>query len=368
MNRILEEYNKDKFSDTYRKLIKVHSISAMEAALASYHFGMHCGMPFEKIAALSETEDGQPNTAANEVLNFIQTAMIHEEDKDAAVHSAMGIYQYTVQVERWKRSKQTYVLDADFVSELARTDTGIKIPYNVFHTLPHSSFYLDFSANEDFCKECGADGALIQVQAIQAAGAAESAEFWLILSSVYREGVSTFVSGQVIRNDKDNEELSLETLTDAAICAHRTVWGTELNFEKLSPMLMQALLYLCSYEPDIRESVVSKQRFRQAKKAKKKGVDLPEREYQVGERFGEAFRKWTKGSLGQSSQSTGTGSHKRPHIRRAHWHRYWVGKRGEQQLVIKWVSECFCGISEQEADAKLDSVSHKVRKPSKKEC
>ena len=38
-------------------------------------------------------------------------------------------------------------------------------------------------------------------------------------------------------------------------------------------------------------------------------------------------------------------------MRRAHYHRYWIGKRNsdERQLVTRWVHECLCGLTEDEA-------------------
>jgi hypothetical protein len=27
----------------------------------------------------------------------------------------------------------------------------------------------------------------------------------------------------------------------------------------------------------------------------------------------------------------------RPHIRRAHWHSFWAGKKGEQTIRLKWL-------------------------------
>lgn len=57
----------------------------------------------------------------------------------------------------------------------------------------------------------------------------------------------------------------------------------------------------------------------------------------VGVRIGAAFRhaKARKSTGG----STGTGSTKRPHMRRGHWHHYWRGPMdGERELILHWTA------------------------------
>lgn len=130
---------------------------------------------------------------------------------------------------------------------------------------------------------------------------------------------------------------------------------------------MQSLIYLCSFELDIRETLVSKQRYKEAKakkpKDKKAKVDMPEREYKVGEYFGAAFRKFTYENATKSSKSTGTGSAKRPHMRRAHWHGYWRGKKGSENrtLVRRWVHESFINVDYDTGEKKLGVAKHKVK-------
>lgn len=60
---------------------------------------------------------------------------------------------------------------------------------------------------------------------------------------------------------------------------------------------------------------------------------------QVGVRVGAALRAAAKKKPSGQSTSTGTGSRKRAHTRRGHWHHYWTGPRdGERELILKWVS------------------------------
>lgn len=57
----------------------------------------------------------------------------------------------------------------------------------------------------------------------------------------------------------------------------------------------------------------------------------------VGVRVGAAFRR--SRSHRSTNSSTGTGSAKRPHMRRGHWHHYWRGPMtGERELVLHWTA------------------------------
>ncbi|CCK82422.1 AcrVA2 family anti-CRISPR protein [Desulfobacula toluolica] len=90
------------------------------------------------------------------------------------------------------------------------------------------------------------------------------------------------------------------------------------------------VLYLCSADRDIiQTSKVRK--VKKSKNPKKKKRQLPV-EYRVGSAIGGAIRR-ARGS----SQGTGEGTKKSPHIRKAHYHTYWTGK-GRKKPVVKFIA------------------------------
>ena len=63
------------------------------------------------------------------------------------------------------------------------------------------------------------------------------------------------------------------------------------------------------------------------------------KEFTVGVRIGGAIRKY---KTAPQNKPTGTGSAKRPHSRRGHWHHYWTGPMsGERKLVFQWTAPTF---------------------------
>lgn len=91
------------------------------------------------------------------------------------------------------------------------------------------------------------------------------------------------------------------------------------------------VLYLCSAERDIIQT--SKPR-KVAKNPKKRKRQLPV-EYRVGSAIGGAIRR----ARGSQRTGTGEGTKKAPHIRKAHYHTFWTGKKGEDKKpIVKFIA------------------------------
>jgi len=112
---------------------------------------------------------------------------------------------------------------------------------------------------------------------------------------------------------------------------------------KTVPALVSLVLYLCSENAEIKESGGGDRlpAYPEPKKTKK-GLRLfaPDRptHWEVGYRLGAALRRAS--TERGSEEPTGTHARPRPHIRRAHWHSYWVGKWNEpddRTVVLKWL-------------------------------
>lgn len=353
---ILRDYQNDINRQTYEHFSKNFSQKEIEDALVVYYLGLYGGYPVDDIQYLKKFD--------NRVIEMIDRATKDEAQKSDYISSSFGIFHYVYLINSWKKSKQSYIFDKDMVSELSKTDTTFKIPYNVFDRLPFTTFYLDFSANKELCGQTEMDGCIVRVTKTTAVFEHNDEQpkvddYWVILAAIYKDNKSTFVKGNVLLNRKGSEEITIEELVGNVLNLKK---GSEFDTETQTVLITQALLYLSSYEPDIRETPDSKSKKASYKRNKKKGkkLDKPEGTFIVGERFGTAFRSWTAGSVGKEKESgASTGKRIKPHFRRAHWHRYWVGKRNsdDRKLVVKWVHQCLCGADDTD---KIDFVKHKV--------
>lgn len=119
-----------------------------------------------------------------------------------------------------------------------------------------------------------------------------------------------------------------EALPEFVLARRDSRWST--TTQALFPVATMLILYACSDEPDFLEveppeTLQSRGSF--------KGSDLKIR--QMGIRIGAALRSHQKATSSSTGLLTGTMT---PHVRRAHWHRFWVGPRnGSRRLTVKWL-------------------------------
>lgn len=94
--------------------------------------------------------------------------------------------------------------------------------------------------------------------------------------------------------------------------------------------MVSMVLYIASEEADV-VRVYSPSAARYNPKKRLSGCTVSDVGFRVGRELGQAQRFGT-------AAGTGTGSSKRTHVRRAHWHSYWTGSGEDRRLVARWVS------------------------------
>lgn len=250
-----------------------------------------------------------------------------EENNIRFLKTVSRYYLHTL----WEKKKQIYVFDPVFAEELMHTQ-NIGILKDMFTKLPYDTFAVDFSKSSAVIEEAGIMGAIINVQ--------RRGDYWYISLSCFADLENGEMGFGILNFFVENENIECSSEKFTAI--HSNVeQDTSLfaNRKSLFNLIVHVLTYFSSYEPDIRETSQSKAQQAAFKRQKKTG-QKPTRIWNVGEYYGAAFRKWTQGTLGNKSNNDVVTESKRPHVRRAHWHRYWVGKKGNQELVVKWVHDC----------------------------
>lgn len=134
---------------------------------------------------------------------------------------------------------------------------------------------------------------------------------------------------------------------------------------ELAPLL-SLLLYLCSTAAEIGTGARRPQR--PTPKRTKRGPrffppDTPTT-WDVGVRIGAALRAaYHREQIGQDSAPSGR--RVRPHVRRAHWHSYWLGPRGDpqqQRRELRWVPPIAINVDDADPDA-MPAVIHRVKPP-----
>lgn len=109
---------------------------------------------------------------------------------------------------------------------------------------------------------------------------------------------------------------------------------------QIAPFLfaIQIVLYLQAQNADIQNTTVTKKKKKSNKKSTTQSHAKPPKIVYVGFKVGKILRSYNEST---KSKSTGTGTSKRPHSRRGHWHHFWTGAKNkpeERKLVLKWVA------------------------------
>ena len=106
----------------------------------------------------------------------------------------------------------------------------------------------------------------------------------------------------------------------------------ELN-SKLFPIASMLIVYACSQDPDL-QPVSPPEALRREHSNRRNSYQL----HNLGFRIGAAIRSARKPtSTGGGSETTRTVA---PHVRKAHWHRFWTGPRKDptqRKLIIRWI-------------------------------
>lgn len=272
------------------------------------------------------------------------------KSKDRDRNLAADIFSTHYIVTAWARSKQVYKFDAELELSLTSTEE-VELPVRILDRLPYHTFYVDF-ADEGIFKS-NYHGAFLHI-------VPEQAGYLVFVMIVKDDGHSRSSKMALVPGDDPDGTFffSKENFADTDCINCDLDWTTFVLF------IVNALLYLCANNSEVEESILTKQTYRPSKTIKNRFSEV--RQWECGYRYGAAVRKSKangKGSLQNNNETVPQDArkiHSRrtviEHVRRAHWHHYWTGKRDEERkLILHWIPPTI--VRGQKCDA---AVIHKV--------
>ena len=278
--------------------------------------------------------------------------LITGETAEKTVKETLSDFDAIRTVKLWAMNKQVYKFDVDFLNELLKTE-NVRLTKDIFDYLPFPVFYLDISDNKALCEEIYCQGLFVMVEK----KSSEGSEFWKV-HAVKLTDEYFFNDIFITENSTGDRELSeVDGLREIELVKSdlennilHTVSRKEINSKLFELLVYQVLIYLSSAEPQIEENPITKETYRKpAEGAKPKNKFSEIQSYDVGVRFGSAFRKYkqtVKAKYIGDGSSQSAGRTVRPHARRAHYSHRWYGKRnsGEQVLRPVWIEATFVGV------------------------
>ena len=244
----------------------------------------------------------------------------------------------------WKKNKQVYKPDKDFVSALIKTE-NLKLTIDAFRRLPCKHFFVDVMDCDIFLPVQGFFVNIFEVEGkiLLVSYAINKEAFWSTydilnfdLQSEYEMSIDDLISGDGSYNYCQYDRFLKGKQPE------KNQTGLDSNESKF--FIYQLITYLTSHEPQFEESSVTKSTYRPPKKGsviKNKFSEI--QMYDIGVRFGKSFREQKRRNKCNTILTKHL-EHARkspiPHFRAAHWQGYWVGK-GRTEHIVKWIEPIF---------------------------
>ena len=263
----------------------------------------------------------------------------------------------------WKYNKTVYEPDYDFSKALLGTTKLRVYPHMIKH-LPFNTFYLDFSKNKLFEYA----GFFVQVKVydsgtIRIVSLPTEYNFSHIPVEEY-EKPTVYADSFWLKSEMFNIENGISYFDydlrkdEMWTCdSFKTQWFTG-GVSNYRLFLLQFLMYLSSKEPDIVESPDTISTYKPSPVVRNKYSEV--RKWDVGCRYGEKIRSFEKREYNYQtgiSERDNQGA-KRPHIRKAHWERYHIGK-GRKDIITKWKEPVFVNGDCDDITANIHIVTNK---------
>ncbi len=263
----------------------------------------------------------------------------------------------------WRPTKGIFRFHPELYESLIETDIVGDVPSDVLLRMPGWAVFIEtpVSANLPFqlhgfwayLSRLGTQNELILVGLWRDGPSNEDLEFnpdfdiLLYKLSLGHHPVSDLIE---MMFDKSNAETAImlqKPVTEAGVAYVMSDDVRAIQEHMVSAML-SLLLYLCSEQPDIDSWAPKQPAFKYMGSKRRWLAAKVVQQWDVGLRLGAALKDARDRSERIEASSDGDIS-VRPHVRRAHWHSFWVGKRGEQTISLRWLPPIPVNISTTEA-------------------
>ena len=265
-------------------------------------------------------------------------------------------------VATWDLSKVIYRFDEDFYSELKETEGIEKVPVNMLLHLPYKCLCLQVGDESRFTYlNYDFEFKLYELRIERLffnddENRIESRSYFLTLSS---DKLQKCIDHTISSGIDNYKRVGLPEFSEKFEETYR-------KDREIFQSTIQMILFILSQNVDIVENEENK---KVRKKYARSGAKEIPKVLDAGYRVGAEIRNVReinvyKNKTEANEQNldilpSAVGSKKTPHVRRAHWHHFWIGseKAGNRKLVIRWLSPIAIGSRVQD----LSPVVHDVR-------
>lgn len=240
----------------------------------------------------------------------------------------------------WRPTKGIFRFHPELYESLIDTDIAGDVPSDVLLRMPGWAVFIETPVSENLP---------MQLHGFWAYLSRLGKQNELVLIGLWRNDATTQEAGidpawDVLLYDlplgnhpiSDLTEMMFQRSADESGAVRSRSEGVRAIQEHMVSAMLSLLLYLCSEQPDIDNWAPKQPAFKYLGTKRRWLASKDVHEWDVGLRLGAAL-KLAKELSERSGDGSETGSSVRPHMRRPHWHSFWVGKRGEQTISLRWL-------------------------------
>lgn len=266
----------------------------------------------------------------------------------------------------WRQTKFIYEFDETLADELIGQSDDIVIPVDVVYQMPAQAIYIKYPPNDS-----EVDGFLAALESDP-----ESRENELRIYLLYKQAPISFavhlMPGGTINDGinraieviRQNQAKYQDNVYESSQFDLSVAYINEMRAELVR--MVNLFLYVCAENADIEEDKEQSKIYRRPSRIRDKFSEI--KKYNAGVKQGILLRKLRsyryKPSEPVPGESHGTHASPIPHIRRAHYHHFWTGKRdGERTLILRWIPPTLVGGNNLENPDDIPTTVIKVDKP-----
>ena len=250
----------------------------------------------------------------------------------------------------WRIDKQVYQFEEQICNLLfqqAENPEDLMLTTDVFKLLPSKSVYIKYPSNIINDKNNYVDGFLAWVESDMND---HSYELRLVhIGNI--NGERTTITNEIIhltpgKTVSDGVDEALNLVKNQNDIGNKVISDIQQDRYFINDYKMrisrdiQLVLYLCASNADIEENPEQSKIYRFSNgiiKDKYREIKI----YDVGYKLFDEIDTLKEVEKEPKKHSNSVGASKSPHIRKAHWHHYWVGKENEKSKILKWLHPMF---------------------------
>ncbi|EMJ57500.1 hypothetical protein LEP1GSC013_2930 [Leptospira interrogans serovar Valbuzzi str. Duyster] len=233
----------------------------------------------------------------------------------------------------WSFTKGIYRFSPEIFNELSDSKFPDKVPVEILKRLPQWSIYIELPEENEF-------NALGFFTHLDFNGNSEEFKIVLILKDDYPHSLSFKLDAETFEESfakmEEGIRANLKYLNLDNGNENQNINRIKSQYTEDLKRLLPFVLYLCSEDAEYKGSFPHEN-------FKKRGNDKNPMDFQetssavvwdVGVEISKKLREYRsleKSRMANDSKMT-------PHIRRAHWHHFWVGCDEKRNLIVRWLS------------------------------